>query len=324
MKIKLHIPSGIDPVIAFGVHDSNLRLLERVLAVKILPVEEDISIEGDEDNITRTSNILSSIFVLARGAMPISHNDIKILIEEGSNNGIYRSEKFASDGLAVSRKGYRLKPRTSHQKEYIRDILDNDLTFAAGPAGTGKTYIAVGMALHMLNIGRVKKIILTRPVVEAGENLGFLPGTIEEKIDPYLRPLFDALKDMLGPEELKYMMENQVIELAPLAYMRGRTLSNSFIILDEAQNTTAMQMKMCLTRLGENSKMAVTGDITQIDLPSGRESGLKQALELFQEVEGIKFIYFNQTDVLRHGLVKKILEIYEKSEKDSWKELPAR
>lgn len=316
MKIKLHIPASIDPVLAFGVHDSNLRLLERVLGVKIIPLEEDISIEGEEDNITRTSNILNNIFVLARGAMPLSHNDIKLLVEEGRNGGNYRSEKFSSDGLAVSRKGYRLKPRTTHQKEYIRDILDNDLTFAIGPAGTGKTFLAVGMALHMLNIGRVKKIILTRPVVEAGENLGFLPGTIEEKIDPYLRPLFDALKDMLGPEELKYFMENQVIELAPLAYMRGRTLSNSFIILDEAQNTTAMQMKMCLTRLGENSKMAVTGDITQIDLPSGMESGLKQALELFGDIEGIKFTYFNQTDVLRHGLVKKILEIYEKSGKD--------
>ncbi len=323
MKIKLHIPSSIDPVLAFGVHDSNLRLLERVMDVKIIPLEEEISIEGDEDKATKTSNVLNNIFVLARGAIPISHNDIKLMIEDGVKSDNYGVEKF-SDGLTVSKKGIRIKPRTRHQKEYMRNILDNDLTFAIGPAGTGKTYLAVGMALHLLHIGRVKKIILTRPVVEAGENLGFLPGTIEEKIDPYLRPLFDALKDMLGPDELKYLMENQVIELAPLAYMRGRTLSNSFIILDEAQNTTTMQMKMCLTRLGENSKMAVTGDVTQIDLPYGRESGLKQTQELFQNLDGIKFIYFNQTDVLRHGLVKKILEIYEKRENESWKELSVR
>ncbi len=324
MKIKLHIPPSIDPVLAFGVHDSNLRLLERVMAVKIIPVEEDISIEGDEDKITKTSNILNNIFVLVRGAMPVSHSDIKLLIEEVVKNNNYGTDKFTSDGLSISKKGYKLKPRTSHQKDYIREILNNDLTFAIGPAGTGKTFLAVGMALHFLYIGRVKKIVLTRPVVEAGENLGFLPGTIEEKIDPYLRPLFDALKEMLGPEELKYLMENQIIELAPLAYMRGRTLSNCFIILDEAQNTMPMQMKMCLTRLGENSKMVVTGDITQIDLPYGKESGLTQSIDLFRDIEGVKFIYFNQRDVMRHGLVKKILEIYEKRENDSWKEMSVK
>ncbi len=324
MKIKQQIPSSINPVLAFGVHDSNLRLLERMLEVKIYPFEEELVIEGEEENIAKASNILNNIFVLAKGELPVLHNDIKLLIEDGGKTDSYNTGSISTDGLTASKKGYKFKPRTAHQKEYIQQMLTHDLTFAIGPAGTGKTYLAVGLALHLLFIGRVKKVVLTRPVVEAGENLGFLPGTLEEKIDPYLRPLFDAIKEMLSADELKFYIESQSIELAPLAYMRGRTLTNSFIILDEAQNTTTMQMKMFLTRLGENSKMVVTGDITQIDLPYGRESGLKQAQELFQKLEGIKFSYFDRADVVRHGLVKKILEIYEKRENEAWKELSVR
>ncbi len=324
MKIKLDIPPSINPVLAFGVHDSNLRLLERMLQVKINPFDEELIIDGDDDNVTKTSNVLNQIFILARGELPVSRDDIKIMIEEGAERDSYKVEKISAEGLTVSRKGIKIKPKSAHQKDYIQQIMTHDLIFAIGPAGTGKTYIAIGMALHLFITGRVKKIILTRPVVEAGESLGFLPGTLEEKIDPYIRPLFDAIKEMTGPDELKFYLENQTIELAPLAYMRGRTLSNAFIILDEAQNTTTMQMKMCLTRMGENSKMIVTGDITQIDLSYGKESGLKQAQELFQKLEGVKFIYFDQSDIKRHGLVRKILEIYEKRENYSWKELSSR
>ncbi len=324
MKVKIPIPSSTDPVIVYGVHDANLRLIERILNVKIYPSNESVVIEGEEETVTKAGNVLHNISLLTGKGQPVSHNEIKIMIEEGNKYGNYSNQKLISEGLILSKKGGRLKPRSLRQSEYIRQMLNYDLVFAVGPAGTGKTYLAVGLALHLLYIGRVKRVILTRPVIEAGENLGFLPGTLEEKIDPYLRPLFDAINEMLSPDELKSLMEDQIIELAPLAYMRGRTLSNAFVILDEGQNTTTMQMKMFLTRLGENSKMAVTGDITQIDLPYGRESGLKQAVELFQEVEGIKFSYFEQSDIVRHGLVKEIVEIYEKRENESWKEITAR
>jgi len=321
MKISQSIPPSINPVAAFGVNDSNLRLLERLLKIKMFPKENELIMEGEEDDVTKASQLMHQIYMLSNDEHPVTHNDIKLLIEEIKNEQNYVQDSLIAEGLAVSRKGNRIKPRTSHQVEYIRQMLNYDLTFAIGPAGTGKTYLAVGLALHMLLIGRVKRVILTRPVVEAGESLGFLPGTLEEKIDPYLRPLFDAINGMLSPEETKSYMESQTIELAPLAYMRGRTLSNSFIILDEAQNTIPMQMKMFLTRLGENSKMVVTGDITQIDLPYGKESGLKQASEIFKDVKEIKFTYFDKTDVIRHGLVKKILNIYEKRENETWKDL---
>lgn len=323
MKIMSELPDSVDPVLAFGVHDSNLRLLERLLQVKIHPNAQGVTIEGDDNTAAMADMVLHHIYQLAKARQPISHHDIKILIDESGKDKICASPRLSTEGLQLSRKGNRLKPRNTHQAEYLEKILTHDLVFAVGPAGTGKTYLAMGLAMHLLYTGRVSKVILTRPVVEAGENLGFLPGTLEEKIDPYLRPLFDAMNEMLSPDELKMHMENQTIELAPLAYMRGRTLSNAFIILDEAQNTTTMQMKMFLTRLGENSKMVVTGDITQIDLPYGRESGLKQAVELFSGLDEIRFVQFTQEDVVRHGLVKKILDIYEKRENTAWKELTA-
>lgn len=326
MKVKHLIPSSIDQVAAFGVHDSNLRLLERLLEVKVYPVpaKDELVIEGSDDGVAQAANVLTKLFYLVRNGQPVSHNEIRILLEDKEKLGGYQSEKIITEGLTLSKKGGRLKPRSARQADYFQKIINNDLVFAIGPAGTGKTYLAVGMALHQLYTGRVKKVILTRPVVEAGENLGFLPGTLEEKIDPYLRPLFDAINDMLPADEVRYLMENQVIELAPLAYMRGRTLANAFIILDESQNTTNTQMKMFLTRLGENSKMVVTGDITQIDLPYGKESGLKQSIDLFENVEGIEFMYFDQSDIVRHGLVQKIIEIYEKRENETWKEITAR
>ncbi len=321
MRLKKNFTPDFDYVNVFGVHDSNLRLIERLLHVKIYPKENTIDVEGKEENITKASHIIDNIIKLSRKKKHISHNEIRLLFEQSEKIGSYEGENIISDGLVLSKRGKVLKPRNINQLEYIKKILKSDLTFAVGPAGTGKTFLAVGVALHLLFKEQVSRIILTRPVVEAGENLGFLPGTLEEKIDPYLRPLFDAMKELLEAEEIRYYMENQIIEIAPLAYMRGRTLSNSFVILDEAQNTTTMQMKMFLTRLGENSKMVITGDITQIDLPYGKESGLKQAIELFKNVSEIEFFEFTPEDVLRHGLVKKILDIYERRENDSWKEI---
>lgn len=324
MKAKRSLPPSIDPVVAFGVHDSNLRLIERILSVKLMPVEDGLVIQGKEEAVTKASGVMDHVFALSANGQSVSHNDIKILIEKGKKNQEYKTEHVKLDGIQVSKRGKKIKPRTLNQAEYIKDMLNNDLVFAVGPAGTGKTFLAVGLAMHLLHTGRVKKVILTRPVVEAGENLGFLPGTLEEKINPYLKPLFDAINDMLSPEEIRYYMDNQIIELAPLAYMRGRTLSNAFVILDEAQNTTVTQMKMFLTRLGEHSKMVVTGDITQIDLPYGKVSGLKQAIEIFEDIDGIRFIQFEKQDVVRHGLVQKIIEIYEKRENETWKEITIR
>jgi phosphate starvation-inducible PhoH-like protein len=314
MKLKKQISPDIDYVSVFGVHDSNLKFIEKLLEVKIYPGDSEIGFEGKEENINKAFQLVQSLINLSRNKSHISHKEIRLLFEQYERDGSYTLDEILTEGLITSKRGKKLKPKNLHQLEYIKKILNSDLVFAIGPAGTGKTYLAVGTSLHLLHKGEVDRIILTRPVVEAGENLGFLPGTLEEKIDPYLRPLFDAIKEMLGPEELKYYLETQTIEVAPLAYMRGRTLSNSFIILDEAQNTTTMQMKMFLTRLGENAKMVVTGDITQIDLPHGKESGLKQAIELFKEVSGIEIFEFTQEDVIRHGLVKTILEIYREKE----------
>lgn len=318
MKSKISTPSNINPIIAFGVHDSNLRLIERKVGGKIYPMENDIVIEGSEDEIGIIANTLQNLFRLSRGNTPISHEEITIMINETSKSGNYILDHLASEGLNVSQKGKKIKPRSKGQLDYIRKIMRNDLVFSYGPAGTGKTYLAVASAMHYLITGQIKKVILTRPVIEAGESLGFLPGSLEEKIDPYIRPLQDAIRDMLTVDEVKLYTESFVIEVAPLAYMRGRTLSNAFVILDEAQNTTSTQMKMFLTRLGENSKMVVTGDISQTDLPKVENSGLKQAVGLFKDVEGIAFHAFTPIDVVRHDLVKKIIEIYNSVENQEW------
>lgn len=321
MKIKCPFPAKFNEVIAFGVHDTNLRLIERLTDVKIYLKENELIIEGMEENNSKAYQVIQKLFTLSNSNIPVSHEQIRILIEECESSGSFGLDQILHQGIIVSKKGNRIKPRTINQAIYINNILHHDLVFGIGPAGTGKTYLAVATGLYLLNINRINRIILTRPVIEAGESLGFLPGTIEEKIDPYLRPLFDALNDILSGEETKRMLENQIIEIAPLAYMRGRTLSNSLIILDEAQNTNTSQMKMFLTRLGENSKMVITGDITQIDLPYGKESGLKQAIELFKKVDDISFTYFEQNDIVRHGLVRKIIEIYEEKERKEWERI---
>lgn len=319
MKVKIPTPSHINPIIAFGVHDSNLRLVERLTGVKIYPAEDHLIVEGDEGAVTTVQNVLRNLFRISKGNIPISHEEVRIMIEESTKRDDYSMDKIFSEGLTVSRRGKKIKPKSANQLEYIKKILQHDMVFAVGPAGTGKTYLAVAVGLHYLLSGTVKKVILTRPVIEAGENLGFLPGTLEEKVDPYIRPLQDAIGDMLSMEEMKNYMSSLVIEVAPLAYMRGRTLANAFVILDEAQNTTPVQMKLFLTRMGENSKMIITGDITQTDLPFGADSGLKQAAEYFDNTEGIAFHYFDRGDVVRHDLVKRIIEIYEKKEAEIWK-----
>ena len=317
--MKIPVPQSINPVLAFGVHDSHLRLVERMLKVKLTPGEHNLIIEGDDESVAKTSYVLNRLFQLAQGNIPITHEDVRILIEKSETPSHYAGDNALKEGMVISgrRRGkeFRVKPRNLNQQEYVKKMLSHDLVFSVGPAGTGKTYLAVAVGLHLLTKGMFSRLILTRPVIEAGENLGFLPGTLEEKIDPYVRPLYDAIHDMLPGDETRYLIEDGVIELAPLAYMRGRTLANSFVILDEAQNTTSLQMKMFLTRLGENSKMVITGDVSQIDLPVGRQSGLREAESYFKDVEGIAFHYFNRNDVVRHGLVKKIIEIYENHDK---------
>lgn len=321
MRTSLLLPDSVNPIIVFGVHDTHLRTLEKMLSVKLYPKEKEVVIEGSQEQLNQTSRVIHKLFLLARGEVPISHDEIRILVEDSLKQGALSPDFFLSKGIQVSKKGNRIKPRNRTQLDYINKILNHDLTFCIGPAGTGKTYLAVAVALNALISGEVRKIILTRPVVEAGESLGFLPGTLEEKIDPYVRPLYDAIYDMLTREEFKFYNENMALEVAPLAYMRGRTLNNAYVILDEAQNTTTTQMKMFLTRLGEDSKMIVTGDISQIDLPQGRESGLKQAVELFAQTEGVALHTFDKKDVVRHGLVKKIIESYEKREEEEWQKI---
>ncbi|MFN4217575.1 MAG: PhoH family protein [Brevinematales bacterium] len=310
MRCEFPVPGDIHPVLALGVHDSNLRLMERLLEVRIRPVDDRLVIEGTEEGCTRATHVLKEVFQLARGNTPVSHGEIKFLIEQEGKIA-HSASKLLTEGLVITKRARKIKPRTAHQAQYIEAIHQDDLVFGVGPAGTGKTYLAMAVGLFYLFSGKVKRLILTRPVVEAGENLGFLPGTFEEKLHPYLRPLFDALEDILSAEEAERLLFSHQVEIAPLAYMRGRTLSHAFVILDEAQNATKMQMKMFLTRLGEGTKMVVTGDVTQIDLPSAQDSGLVEALHLLTKVPGISILYFDEDDIVRHPLVARILSRYE-------------
>ena len=304
------IAKGIESL--FGTRDENIRLLERGLQVSTNLVDNSIEIYGETANVKRAESILQDYALLTKEGVVFANGDLNSYLRVVTEDPDVSLSALVASGRQRSYGKKILTPKTVNQRRYLEAIERNDLVFGVGPAGTGKTYLAVAMAVSALLSKRVSRIILTRPAVEAGEKLGFLPGTLQEKIDPYLRPLNDALHDMLESDKVERLVEKNAIEVAPLAFMRGRTLNDCFILLDEAQNTTPEQMKMVLTRQGFNSKMVVNGDITQIDLPTGKRSGLLDAFEILNGVEGISFVHFNERDVVRHSLVQRIVKAYEK------------
>ena len=301
-------------VALFGSFDENIKIIEQEFSVKVRARDSELKVSGEPEDVMRSSQVIDSLLNLINRGEQLSEQNVRYcisLVKEGSDEKI---ESLSLDCVCITAKGKPIKPKTIGQKKYCSSIENNTVTIAVGPAGTGKTYLAVAMAVTAFRAKEVNRIILTRPAVEAGEKLGFLPGDLQSKVDPYLRPLYDALFDMLGAETFGKYLERGNIEVAPLAYMRGRTLEESFIILDEAQNTTSEQMKMFLTRLGANSKMVITGDVTQIDLPSGAKSGLKEAVKILKNIKGISTLTFSEKDVVRHKLVQDIIRAYEKNE----------
>jgi len=309
-KSSVRISRGVESL--FGTRDENIRLIESGLGVHTQLVDNNIEIEGEAENVSRAENILEDYNALMREGHVFNNGDLNSYLRVVTGDPGVSLRALVQSGRARNFGKKILAPKTVNQRRYLEAIERHDLVFGVGPAGTGKTYLAVAMAVSALMNKQVARIILTRPAVEAGERLGFLPGTLQEKVDPYLRPLYDALYDMLDNERVEKLLERNVIEVAPIAFMLGRTLNDSFIILDEAQNSTAEQMKMVLTRQGFNSKMVVNGDITQIDLPSGRRSGLADAIEVLRGVEGISFVTFDDKDVVRHSLVQRIVKAYER------------
>lgn len=309
--LKLELESTNEAYSLLGNADSNVKVLEDELNVSIITRGEAINVAGDPEAATMAKDILKALLSVVRKGITISSRDVVYAIELAKKGTLEYFLDLYEEEIAKTAKGKSIRVKTIGQRHYIQAIKRNDLVFGIGPAGTGKTYLAVVMAINALKNGKVKRIILTRPAVEAGESLGFLPGDLKEKVDPYLRPLYDALHDLLGTEQTQRMIERGTIEIAPLAYMRGRTLDDAFVILDEAQNTTEAQMKMFLTRLGFGSKMVITGDRTQIDLPKGVKSGLVRSEEILKNVKGLSFVYLEQSDVVRHPLVARIITAYE-------------
>lgn len=310
--INVQLENPTEAIALIGNADANLKIIEEELEVSIVTRGESVSLSGDEERVMLASQILDKLIFVIRKGVTISQRDVLSAIQMAQKGTLDYFDNLYDEEIAKNVKGKSIRIKTLGQRQYIMAIRQNDLVFGIGPAGTGKTYLAVVMAVNALKNGQVNKIILTRPAVEAGESLGFLPGDLKEKVDPYLRPLYDALNDVLGAEHTQRLIERGTIEIAPLAYMRGRTLDDAFVILDEAQNTTHAQMKMFLTRLGFGSKMVITGDQTQIDLPKGAKSGLIAAEKILQDVNGISFVFLNQSDVVRHPLVGRIVEAYEK------------
>jgi len=309
-EIKLNAGLVVPATEVFGTLDSNLVIVEKSCNVQIAYRGDEISIKGEEPDTA--AKIITEMFKAAESGQVLDEQKVNYIITLAKEGVSYSEANIAKDVICFTHRGKPLKPKTIGQKEYVNAIKKNDITFGVGPAGTGKTYIAVAMAINSLKSKEVEKIILARPAVEAGERLGFLPGDLQEKVDPYLRPLYDALYDVLGREASLRLKEKEVIEVVPLAYMRGRTLDNSFIILDEAQNATKEQMKMFLTRMGFGSKVIVTGDVTQIDLPRGKRSGLIDAIHILKGVEGIAFCELTDSDVVRHPLVRRIVNAYDR------------
>jgi phosphate starvation-inducible protein PhoH and related proteins len=311
MKSSVQISRGIESL--FGTRDENIRLLESELNLRTRLMDGDsLELEGEETQVRRAERILEDYVSLVQEGHVFNNGDLNSYMRVVAADPNVSLRRLVESGKSRAFGKKVLAPKTVNQRRYIDAIENHDLTFGVGPAGTGKTYLAVAMAVSDLLNKRVSRIILTRPAVEAGEHLGFLPGTLQEKVDPYLRPLYDALFDMIDAEKVEKLIERNTIEIAPLAFMRGRTLNDCFIILDEAQNTTLEQMKMILTRQGFNSKMVVTGDKTQIDLPAGKKSGLLHAMEVLRGVEGIAFINFDEKDVVRHALVQRIVKAYDR------------
>ena len=298
---------GADPLALSGVHDANLHELARLAGVRVSLRGDQLSLAGTLEAVERATALAQAMVDLARMGETLGPEEVRRIVEEGAGRA-----PAPNGDLRIVLPGLRriVAPKTAGQRAYVQAMLDNDIVVSIGPAGTGKTYLAVAVAVDMLHKKRVKRIILARPAVEAGERLGFLPGDMQAKVDPYLRPLYDALEDMMPHDRVQHALENRVIEIAPLAYMRGRTLADAFVILDEAQNTTGMQMKMMLTRLGVNSRAVVTADKTQIDLAAREESGIVQVERILPGIDGIAFCYLDEGDVIRHRLVREILRAY--------------
>jgi len=316
-KIRME---GVDALALLGLNDANLHLVEKRFDSTVVVRGDTIMLRGEPGEIDKLERIFKEMMFLLTRNGNLTTNDIDTVIDLVTANGEPALPRAVAssltsdelDALILFSKNQMIRAKTPGQRAYVREVRRNDIVFGIGPAGTGKTYMAVALAVAALKNNEITKIVLTRPAVEAGESLGFLPGDLKEKVDPYLRPLYDALDDMLPAEKLRGYIEKRIIEIAPLAYMRGRTLQNAFVILDEAQNASTMQMKMFLTRLGPNSRAIVTGDVTQIDLPSKQCSGLVQVQDVLKGVEGISFVYFDRNDVVRHRLVKDIIDAYEK------------
>lgn len=295
----------------FGVHDTNIKYLESILAVRVNTRGQDLTIDGDPQDVKTVRQILEDFGELFAKGNSFTDKELRNAFYQIAEDRAYSLKDYFAKARFNPSGKKQVAPKSANQRKYIEAIHENDLVFGIGPAGTGKSFLAVALAVHALFQKKVSRIILTRPAVEAGERLGFLPGDLQNKVDPYLRPLYDALFDLVDAERVTKMLEKRIIEIAPLAFMRGRTLSDAFIILDEAQNTTSEQMKMFLTRIGFGSKSVVTGDQTQIDLPQGQKSGLVQVQQILKGVEGIEFTYFNSKDVVRHKLVQMIVRAYE-------------
>lgn len=297
----------------FGSCDENIRLLEKEFSVTAVCRGTQVKLTGEAEGVTGAANAIDAMLTLLENHTPIEEQTVRYCISLARSGEDGRVQELTENFIAITAKGRPVRPKTLGQKEYLKAIQTHPITFGVGPAGTGKTYLAVAMAAKAFKSKDVERIILTRPAVEAGEKLGFLPGDLQNKVDPYLRPLYDGLYDMLGPETFQRLLEKQTIEVAPLAYMRGRTLDNAFIILDEAQNTSPEQMKMFLTRMGSGSKVVVTGDVTQIDLPDKSRSGLVDALAVLKNIDGIAQIRFSEKDVVRHRLVQEIVKAYDRA-----------
>ncbi|MGD9488826.1 MAG: PhoH family protein [Calditrichaceae bacterium] len=314
------LKENLDPVLFYGHQDINMKLIEDQFPVRLIARGHDVKIIGENQDVAIVKKIFDEISLLTEKKQILSVKDVQVILQivkanETKPNGAETENKYISSDIALTSNDGYIKPKSDGQSRLLKEMGNNDIVFAIGPAGTGKTYLAVAMASSYLKNGMVKKIVLARPAVEAGESLGFLPGDFKEKIDPYLKPLYDSLDDMFPKDVLKKYLDQEVIEILPLAYMRGRTLNNAFVILDEAQNSTFTQMKMFLTRMGINSKAVITGDITQIDLPSSKDSGLISSLKVLQGIKGISFVKLSKSDVVRHSLVKDIIEAYDKFDK---------